>query len=247
QEGLTQHYETLGRLAEPYSQQGVPCLAMGHMYTKGAVAAEKQDNIYVGNRENMEAEQFPSVFDYVALGHIHRAQLVGKQDHIRYSGSLLPLSFSETDDTKVVNIVEFKDDATPHIQQLAVPTFRRLKTITGNLAEVQEKLSRFAAKGQRELVPWVEVVVHAEEYEAQMDQLLRDYVEDMPLELVKIRILRPQSSLAEIALETPALEELAVEEVFRQCCQSKGALSEDHWISLRDTFRELQEWDPEIV
>ena len=45
--------------------------------------------------ENITAEQFPEAFDYVALGHIHRPQKVGKKNHIRYCGSLIPLSFSE--------------------------------------------------------------------------------------------------------------------------------------------------------
>ena len=75
QEGLQQHYQSLAELAQPYADQGLPIIAMGHLYAKGSVASDKQDNIYVGNRENMEAGQFPTVFDYVALGHIHRAQL----------------------------------------------------------------------------------------------------------------------------------------------------------------------------
>ncbi|MEL7220921.1 MAG: exonuclease sbcCD subunit D, partial [Bacteroidota bacterium] len=65
QQGLIHHYQALADLAEPYKKRGLPIIAMGHLYAKGAVAADKQDNIYVGNRENMEARQFPPLFDYV--------------------------------------------------------------------------------------------------------------------------------------------------------------------------------------
>jgi exonuclease SbcD len=43
------------------------------------------------------------VFDYIALGHIHRPQYVAGQPHIRYSGSPIALSFSEKKDQKLIN------------------------------------------------------------------------------------------------------------------------------------------------
>lgn len=47
--------------------------------------------------------------DYIALGHIHRAQMVGGCEHIRYSGSPLPLSFDETGKAKSVHLVSFSE------------------------------------------------------------------------------------------------------------------------------------------
>ncbi|MEM1215860.1 MAG: exonuclease SbcCD subunit D C-terminal domain-containing protein [Bacteroidota bacterium] len=242
QAGLTAHYDALAALAQPYADQGIPCLATGHLYAKGAVAAEKQDNIYVGNRENMEGEQFPGVFDYVALGHIHRAQTVGGQSHIRYSGSLVPLSFSETKDEKVVYCLEFAGKTLKNITSLAVPTFRRLKTIEGEVDEVQRKLQAFAARGERELTPWVEVIVHTDTYQPQLDQRLREFVQGMDLELVKIRVHRQYQSLVEKLEDVPDLEYLDVEEVFVQNCQSQGELPAAELEQLTLTFRELQDW-----
>ncbi|RME92252.1 MAG: exonuclease subunit SbcD [Bacteroidetes bacterium] len=242
QEGLTQHYRELAELARAHAEQDVPILAMGHLYAKGAVAADKQDNIYVGNRENMEAEQFPDIFHYVALGHIHRAQRVGEAEHIRYSGSLIPLSFSETADQKIVYIVEFAGAQLRDIRPLEVPVFRRLKTIQGSLEKVQESLERFAAKPDRLLTPWVEAIIDTEQYVPQLDQVLRTFAEKMPLELVKIKINRPYQDLAMSALEVPELEYLEVEEVFLRKCRSEGELSEAAIEQLLLTFRELQDW-----
>lgn len=242
QAGLTSHYERLAELAAAKSQDTVPSIALGHLYAKGAVAAERQDNIYVGNRENMEAGQFPTSFDYVALGHIHRAQLVGGKEHVRYSGSLVPLSFSETQDEKQVWILETAGKEIPLIRSLPVPTFRRLKTIEGPLEKVQQSLERFAAKKDRQLTPWVEVIVEADEFIPQLDQLLRDFCADMPLELVKIRINRPFTAITTQLDDTPDLEELQVEDVFIQKCRSVGVEAEEQLEQLVTTFRELQEW-----
>lgn len=242
QTGLTNHYEQLAALAAPYKEQGVPVIGMGHMYAKGAVAAERQDNIYVGNRENMEASQFPEVFDYVALGHIHRAQMVGGASRIRYSGSLVPLSFSETQDEKQVWILHISEGAIKDIESKPVPTFRRLKTIQGSIEKVQQSIERFAAKTDRQLTPWVEVVVEAEEFIPQLDQVLRDFCEGMPIELVKIRIDRPFVPITTQLADAPDLEELAVEEVFIQKCQSMGVQEEEQLDALVHTFRELQDW-----
>lgn len=245
QQGLTTHYADLAALAKPYEELDVPIVAMGHLYAKGAVAADKQDNIYVGNRENMEASQFPALFDYVALGHIHRAQEVDKASHIRYSGSLVPLSFSEVADEKVVYLLDFQKGKLTDVIPTKVPTFRRLKTIQGDLETVQRKLERFSAKGNRELTPWVEVIVDTEEYLPQLDQQLRDFTAKMPLELVKIRVNRPYQPLALQVTEVPDLEYLAIEEVFLQKCHAHGNLTEEKAANLLELFRELQDWKAE--
>ena len=245
QAGLTEHYNQLAELAAQQQLTGVPIIAMGHLYAKGAVAAERQDNIYLGNRENMEAGQFSPVFDYVALGHIHRAQLVEEKDHVRYSGSLIPLSFSETLDEKKVWILQTEGKKVVEIKGHPLPTFRRLKTIEGSLEKVQKSLERFAAKQDRLLTPWVEVIVESETFIPQLDQVLRDFCAEMPLELVKIRINRPYLPMHTQLEDSPDLEEMEVEEVFVQKCQSMGVEDEQELADLVITFRELQEWQQE--
>src|SRR5207247_11156539 len=50
---------------------------------------------------------FPDSFDYVALGHLHRPQAASGRDTVRYSGSPIPLSFSEAADRKEARVVDF--------------------------------------------------------------------------------------------------------------------------------------------
>lgn len=240
-EGMAEHYRQIGELAEKYRDAGIPIIATGHLYASGAMASEKQDNIYAGDVENIEADQFPSIFHYIALGHIHRPQLVGEQSHIRYSGSLLPLSFSETKDDKSVYLLHFQRDQLLEVETLAVPVFRRLKSISGSLQEVKESLRRFDQKGGRELTPWVEVIVETDQLIPRLDLQLREFTKDMDLQLLKIKIERKGELLRRTASEGVNLDDLEdVESVFRKKCLRFGSPPEQ-MDELLKSFKELRE------
>lgn len=77
----------------------IPIIATGHLTTIGASMTDSVREIYIGTLEAFSATLFPE-FDYIALGHIHRPQVVNKSGHIRYSGSPIPLSFDESGQQK---------------------------------------------------------------------------------------------------------------------------------------------------
>lgn len=242
QEGITRHYLELASLAEEYAASGAPVIATGHLYAKGAQASDKQDNIYIGNIENIEAKDFPPLFNYVALGHLHRAQEVGGRREVRYAGSLIPLSFSETKDEKGVYIVDFDGSVLQEVRFAAAPGFRRLKTIEGNLEEVKQSLRRFDQRGGRELTPWVEVIVHAGEMIPQLDMQLKEFTQDMNLELVKIRLHRSgYRALDDQSDNGMELQDMTELEVFQKKCESFGSPPEE-LEELIATFLELRTW-----
>ena len=74
--------------------RAVPLIATGHLTTVGASSTDAVREIYVGSLEAYPTNAFPPS-DYIALGHIHKAQKVGGLDHIRYCGSPIPLGFDE--------------------------------------------------------------------------------------------------------------------------------------------------------
>ena len=108
-----------GRAATPCArqrEQDVPVLATGHLFAAGGEAREGAErDVHIGGLGLIAAEHFPAAFDYVALGHLHRPQLVGGRAHIRYSGSPVPLSFTEADDKQQVLLLEFKGAGAPAI------------------------------------------------------------------------------------------------------------------------------------
>lgn len=239
QAGIRQRFQDMGSLVEPFRDADVPIIATGHLYAQGAQASDKQDNIYIGNTENLDVDTLPEVFSYVALGHIHRPQAISGQSRVRYSGSLIPLSFSETKDEKGVYCLEFAGHALQEVRFIPAPTFRRLKTIQGSLSEVEDKLSAFAAKDREVLPAWVEVIVESPTFIPQLDSHLRTFVKDMHLEILKIRLERQYHALDEqLDATLESLDSLDVMDVFRKRAE-RDLRSEEEWTELEGTFREL--------
>ena len=102
---LINHFHDVARFCEQMKETNTTVIAMGHLFAVGGRTSESEQSIYVGNLGDIGAEDFPAVFSYVALGHLHRSQCVGGKEHIRYSGSPYMLSFSEVgQDKKIIQI-----------------------------------------------------------------------------------------------------------------------------------------------
>lgn len=86
----------------------LPVIAMGHLHCHGATESEGAENrILIGGEHALPEDVFTDVFDYVALGHLHRPQSINSR--IRYSGSCFPLSASEINHKHGVTLVEIID------------------------------------------------------------------------------------------------------------------------------------------
>ena len=240
-QGLVEHYQTLAERVATYAGQDIPVWATGHLYARGTQADAGQNNIYIGDKENIGGEDFPDVFDYVALGHIHRPQLVGGREDVRYSGSLIPLSFSETKDDKLVYVLDYEGKKLREpCRAVAVPVFRRLKVVTGTLDYVKERLEKLHADYLDKLPPWVEVNVQSETHLPNLDATLRRHCEALQLELLKTRIQLPVQAGSDEDWQQD-LQDLHYEEVFQQKLQS-GQVTEQDATELLGTFRELDNW-----
>ena len=86
-----------------YSQRNI---LLCHQFITGAVTSDSEV-FAIGTLDNINHQVFEN-FDYVALGHLHHPQHVGK-DTIRYSGSLLKYSLSEINSNKSITIVDVKE------------------------------------------------------------------------------------------------------------------------------------------
>ena len=107
-----------------------------HQFVTGAELSESED-IIVGGTDNVSGEVFDG-FDYVALGHIHREQTVGKDD-IRYCGTPLKYSFSEAKHIKSVTILDFKDKENIEYSKIPLTPLRDMREIRGTYDELTLK------------------------------------------------------------------------------------------------------------
>ena len=107
-----------------------------HQFVTGASKSGSEE-ISVGGTDNIDKSIFDD-FDYVALGHIHRAQSVGR-DTIRYSGTPLKYSFSEINDVKSATIIELKSKGEVNLKTIEFTPLRGLSEIRGTYNEIMSK------------------------------------------------------------------------------------------------------------
>lgn len=96
----------------------------------------ESENINVGTLDNVDANIFFD-FDYVALGHIHGPQRIGK-DTIRYSGTILKYSFSEINHKKSLVLIDIKDNKLSY-ELIPLKPLRDLREIKGPIDELIKK------------------------------------------------------------------------------------------------------------
>jgi len=110
-------------------------ILVAHQFiTSGDSMPERSDSesISLGGLDNIDASVFEA-FDYVALGHLHGAQRIGR-DTIRYAGSPIKYSFSEANQNKSVTMIEFGEKTNLTFCKLPLVPVRDMREIKGPIA-----------------------------------------------------------------------------------------------------------------
>lgn len=167
--GIERMYKQLTAYAMTKKKAGQALIATGHLHVSGAELSEndRSERVITGGLESVSPAVFGEEIVYTALGHIHKAQRVGGADNIRYSGSPLPMSFSETFYRHQVVCVELAGARLSKIEPLPIPRtveLLRVPSKPGAPAEVIESLQSLpeAYEGDRP-APFLEVCVLLEE------------------------------------------------------------------------------------
>ncbi|WP_434636079.1 exonuclease subunit SbcD [Klebsiella sp. I138] len=192
----------------------LPIVASGHLTTVGASKSDAVRDIYIGTLEAFPASHFPPA-DYIALGHIHRAQKIGGCEHIRYSGSPIALSFDETGKSKSVNLVTFTDGHLTEVCPLTVPVTQPLAVLKGDFASISEQLTQWQDSPQQPVV-WLDIEITSDEYLHDIQRKIQAQTEDLPVEVLLVRRSRAQRERILAGERRETLSELQVEEVFER-------------------------------
>ena len=119
----------------PEKEAGRRRVLVAHGYVRGAEDLEESESekpLAIGGTDYVQASRL-AAFDYAALGHLHRPQQAGGE-RIRYSGSLLKYSFSETQQPKSLTLVELDAHGALKITLLPLKPLRDVRKIKGTLA-----------------------------------------------------------------------------------------------------------------
>ena len=106
---------------------------VSHQFVTGAQKSDSEE-LYVGGSENVDYTLFDD-FDYVALGHLHMPQNVGRET-VRYAGTPLKYSFSEISHKKSMTIVDMKEKGNVEIQEIPLVSAWELIELRGSLNEL---------------------------------------------------------------------------------------------------------------
>lgn len=114
-------------------------LLITHQFVTGATRSDSEET--VGGTDNVDASVFDA-FDYVALGHLHKAQYCAN-NKIRYCGTPLKYSFSEANDVKSVTVLTLgKKGEAPEIRTVDLTPVRDMKRICGTFEELLDEANR---------------------------------------------------------------------------------------------------------
>lgn len=281
-EGLKSHYEEVVSIAEEKrnnlresaqsADQYIPIIAMGHLFTADGKTVEGDGvrELYVGSLAHVGAEVFPSSIDYLALGHLHVPQVVGNAEHIRYSGSPIPMGYGEATQEKKVVMVEFSPQVTQkklsadyadgrklenpkkeicgnlcyrRITEKNIPCFQKLVRIVGSLDDILAKLQELK---KEESSAWLEIEYTGNDVMGNLRERLDEAMADSAMEIRRIKNQRVMELVIMTAANNETLDDLSSEDVFIRCLDAFEVPEEEReelTVSYSEINKELLEED----
>ena len=224
-QSITEHYHSCWQEAQTQRATlnlPLPIIATGHLTTMGVTTSDSVRDIYIGTLDAFPSDAFPPA-DYIALGHIHRSQRVANSEHIRYSGSPIPLSFDELGKEKCVLMVDFADGALQQVTPLVIPRFQPMQIIKGSLAEIEQQLTILTEHPQEKPI-WLDIEIVTDEWLSELQRHIQQLTETLPVEVVLLRRSREQRERVITRQHNETLSELSVEDVFaRRLAQEEAS------------------------
>ncbi|MEG1052114.1 MAG: exonuclease subunit SbcD, partial [Janthinobacterium sp.] len=144
--GIALLYRQLADLALARRRPGQAIVAMGHCHMVGGeMSNDSERRIVIGGTEMLPSGIFDAAIAYAALGHLHKAQAVGGQEHIRYCGSPIPLSFAEVNYRHQVLCLDIEGEQLRVVRVIEVPRAVPLLRVPAAPAPIAEVLAQLAA------------------------------------------------------------------------------------------------------
>jgi exonuclease SbcD len=226
--GIALLYKQALKLALSKRQDGQAILAMGHCHmVDGQMSNDSERRIVIGGTEMLPAGIFDPAIVYAALGHLHLAQAVGKQDHIRYCGSPIPLSFAEVGYQHQILRVDIDGAAVGAITAIHVPRAVELLRVPAKPAPLAQVLEELAAldvpDAPPDQQPFLEVRVRLDAPEPGLRSRIEAALEGKPVRLAKIETSSAAraSSIDSDVMTLDQLEQLKPDDIFRQLYQQR--------------------------
>ncbi|MBY5735633.1 exonuclease SbcCD subunit D [Rhizobium leguminosarum] len=200
--------ELVDTLREPID--GLPFVLMGHLHVGGGIESEGAERrILVGGQHAVPHDVFPAEASYVALGHLHKAQAIGR-DTVRYSGSLIPLSATELPYAHGVTLVSL-DGTTVLSEHISidrpVPFVRLPEAGDMRLTELGDHLTAMDLTSDLPINerPFVQVRLAREGLSPGFREEVDRIAESFPVHIVDTRVAAIPGALNDVTLADPMI------------------------------------------
>ncbi|MGX9783550.1 exonuclease SbcCD subunit D C-terminal domain-containing protein [Janthinobacterium lividum] len=219
--GIALLYRQLADLALARRQPGQAIIAMGHCHMVGGeMSNDSERRIVIGGTEMLPSGIFDTAIAYAALGHLHKAQAVGGQQHIRYCGSPIPLSFAEVNYRHQVLCLDIDGEQLREVRAIEVPRAVPLLRVPATPAPIAEVLEQLAAldvpAAPPEAQPFLEVRVRLDAPEPGLRTRIETALDGKHVRLAKIETSSAARSSAPENMTLDQLGQLQPDDIFRR-------------------------------
>lgn len=238
---LSDHFKRGEEAIQKQFDSSLPIIGMAHLYTSGgSVNLDKGDgvrDIYVGKMNTLPSKVFPPSLDYLALGHIHKPQIVNHEEKLTYCGSPIPLGFGEHKDKGII-LLDFDGKKfsktiikTPNFLSLFQARGDSYEQITQNIESYDRSLSE-----DFDDVTYLEIIYSGEKIDPDLSNKLDEFINSVPhkFEILSVKIENKTLVLSNTK-DIKALSMLSPKEIFNEIV--KDSL-DDEVVSLFDTVIE---------
>lgn len=222
-QGVSRMYQYANDFVQENLDAHVPRIALGHLHALSAemAADDTFERDIMGGVDNIPVTAFSDQLQYVALGHIHKSQKIAGKDHIRYSGSPIPMSFSEIMYHHQVVTFQTIDGRVDHIEKVSIPIHTSLLKVPKKhipLAEVLYELEQLPLLGTLDTPPaYLEVRVLLDQPEPQLKKQVEEALSNKHVKLARIDVSRVSSQQSSSTIhEVKELQDLKPIDVFNK-------------------------------
>ncbi|MFP7222817.1 exonuclease SbcCD subunit D [Priestia filamentosa] len=188
--------------------QGAVHMAMSHIHVAGGSASDSERPIEVGGAYTVAATSLPEEAQYVALGHLHRPQNVGRAKTLaRYSGSPLAYSFSEAGYTKSLSIIDVVPYGKAELTEIPINSGKPL--VRWKAKHGIQEIYQWFEEG-KDANAWIDLEIHL------TDALSMEEIHRLRKEHNGIIHIRPVFHYEETQSEEEKVKDIPIDEAFRR-------------------------------
>ncbi len=227
---LINHYRNVDEYIVNNLDLKLPTISLMHLFATGStstteIEGEKHRDIYVGKLKTINANTFPKNIDYYALGHIHKPQIVNKDERIVYSGSPIALNFGEKTAKQIIKLDFNNKEFTK--EKILLPKFLNLEQLEAkSIDDIKNQLNQLDNDMKIDYKDdpiYLEIIYKSKNIESSINEIIEDYVKTLTnnFKILAIR-LDTKITITETQNKKVSLDMLNPKQIFDMTFKDTG-------------------------